>query len=69
MTYKADIEIAQDTNMSKIGEIVSGLGLDEKHVEQYGPYKAKLAIACSRYDRQAGQQTGSGDGHSPHISG
>lgn len=40
MTYKADIEIAQDTNMSKIGEIVSGLGLDEKHVEQYGPYKA-----------------------------
>ena len=42
MPFKTDIEIAQGTTMNKISEIAAGLGVDEKYVEQYGPYKAKI---------------------------
>ncbi len=42
MPFKTDIEIAQETTMHKISEIAAGLGVDEKYVEQYGPYKAKI---------------------------
>ncbi|MEA4971168.1 MAG: formate--tetrahydrofolate ligase [Candidatus Pelethousia sp.] len=42
MPIKTDIEIAQETTMHKISEIAAGLGVDEKYVEQYGPYKAKI---------------------------
>lgn len=42
MSFKTDIEIAQGTTMNKISEIAAGLGVDEKYVEQYGPYKAKI---------------------------
>ncbi len=42
MPFKTDIEIAQETTMNKISEIAAGLGVDEKYVEQYGPYKAKI---------------------------
>ena len=40
--YKTDIEIAQETAMTHIREIAAGLGIDEKYVEQYGNYKAKI---------------------------
>ncbi|MCL2234948.1 MAG: formate--tetrahydrofolate ligase [Defluviitaleaceae bacterium] len=42
MSFKSDIEIAQSANMVKIGEIAQALGLDEKYLEQYGNYKAKI---------------------------
>ncbi len=42
MTYLSDIEIAQQTKMQKITEIAKAAGIDEKYVEQYGNYKAKI---------------------------
>ena len=37
-----DIEIAQAANPLKIGEIAEAAGVDEKYLEQYGNYKAKV---------------------------
>ena len=42
MGYKSDIEIAQETVMSPITEIAEIAGIDEKYLEQYGKYKAKI---------------------------
>lgn len=38
-----DIEIAQSASMKPISEIASELGIDEKYIEQYGHYKAKIS--------------------------
>ena len=45
MTYKTDIEIAQECKLKDIGEIVAAAGIDEKYVERYGRYKAKIDLA------------------------
>lgn len=45
MKYKSDIEIAQACNMKKIAEIAEIAGIDEKYIEQYGKYKAKIDYA------------------------
>ena len=42
MGYKSDIEIAQETVMSPITEVAKTAGIDEKYLEQYGKYKAKI---------------------------
>ena len=42
MEYKTDIEIAQACPMKKITEIAAVAGIDEKYLEQYGNYKAKI---------------------------
>ena len=42
MAYLSDIEIAQSTKMSHIREIAKTAGVDEKYLEQYGNYKAKV---------------------------
>lgn len=42
MGFKSDIEIAQETEMSPITEIAKKLGIDDKYLEQYGKYKAKI---------------------------
>ena len=42
MGYLSDIEIAQQAKMQKITEIAKVAGIDEKYVEQYGNYKAKI---------------------------
>lgn len=42
MTYKTDIEIAQENTPRKVTEIASELGIDEKYIEQYGRFKAKI---------------------------
>ena len=42
MGYKTDIEIAQETTMAPITEIAEKAGIDEKYLEQYGKYKAKI---------------------------
>ncbi len=39
---KTDIEIAQECQMKKITEIAETAGIDEKYLEQYGNYKAKI---------------------------
>jgi formate--tetrahydrofolate ligase len=40
-----DIEIAQSCEMKPIGQIASAAGIDEKYVEPYGRYKAKVDYA------------------------
>lgn len=42
MSYKSDIEIAQENKMLPIGEIAKVAGIDQKYVELYGNYKAKV---------------------------
>ena len=42
MEFKTDIQIAQETEMLPISEIAKAAGIDEKYLEQYGKYKAKV---------------------------
>lgn len=42
MQYKSDIEIAQGAAMRPITEIAQTAHVDEKYIEQYGRYKAKI---------------------------
>ena len=42
MAYLSDIEIAQSCQMKHIREIAKTAGVDEKYLELYGNYKAKV---------------------------
>ena len=42
MSYKSDIEIAHALTPRHIREIAKTAGVDEKYLEQYGNYKAKI---------------------------
>ena len=42
MEFKTDIQIAQECKMQKITEIAKVAGVDEKYLELYGNYKAKI---------------------------
>lgn len=42
MEFKSDIQIAQESEMKNIREIAEAAGLDEKYIELYGNYKAKV---------------------------
>lgn len=42
MAYLSDIEIAQACKMKPITEIAANAGIDERYLEPYGRYKAKL---------------------------
>ena len=42
MTFKSDIDIAQACKMQNITEIAKLAGIDEKYLELYGNYKAKV---------------------------
>ncbi len=41
---KSDIEIAQAARLRPIGEIAAHAGIDERYIEQYGRYKAKVGL-------------------------
>lgn len=45
MGYKTDIEIAQEAKPKHILEIAKTAHLDEKYIEQYGNYKAKIDLS------------------------
>ncbi len=45
MAYLSDIEIAQRCEMRPIDEIAKTAGIDEKYIEHYGKYKAKIDLA------------------------
>jgi formate--tetrahydrofolate ligase len=45
MAYLSDIEIAQRCEMRPIDEIAKAAGIDEKYIEHYGKYKAKVDLA------------------------
>ena len=54
--YKTDIEIAQETQMLPITEIAKTAGVDEKYLEQYGKYKAKVDYnILNEVDRKDGK--------------
>lgn len=42
VSMKSDIEIAQNVDMKNIGEVAGTLGIDRRHVEFYGNFKAKI---------------------------
>ena len=56
MAYLSDIEIAQMTPMKPITEIAARAEIDDKYIEQYGRYKAKVDYALLREsDRRPGK--------------
>ena len=52
MQYKSDIEIAQGATMRPITEIAKTAHVDEKYIEQYGRYKAKIDPALLKETRR-----------------
>ena len=48
MEYKTDIMIAQECRKQPIREIAAKAGIDEKYLEQYGNYKAKIDLSLLR---------------------
>ncbi len=56
MAYKTDIEIAQECVMRPITEIAAVAHVDEKYLEQYGKYKAKIdPMLLKETDRKDGK--------------
>ena len=56
MSYLSDIEIAQQCEMQKITEIAQKAHVDEKYIEQYGRWKAKVDPALLKEtDRKDGK--------------
>lgn len=55
MQYKSDIEIAQACALRPIGEIAATAGVDEKYLETYGRFKAKVDPAILKEDRKEGK--------------
>ena len=57
MTVKSDIEIAQANEPMEIAAVAQAAGIDEKYVELYGRYKAKIDynILQERKDRPDGK--------------
>ena len=51
MGYLSDIEIAQGCKMRPISEIAQSAGIDEKYVEQYGRYKAKIDLSILKENK------------------
>ena len=54
---KSDIQIAQETEMSLITDVAKEAGIDEKYLEHYGKYKAKIdyGFLADRKDRKNGK--------------
>lgn len=55
MEFKTDIEIAQACEMLPITEIAKRAHVDEKYLEQYGKYKAKIDPALLNEERENGK--------------
>ncbi len=56
MAYLSDIEIAQGCQMQPITEIAKKAKVDEKYIEQYGKYKAKIDLSLlNDTDRKDGK--------------
>ena len=56
MAQLSDIEIAQRCQMKPIVEIAAKAGIDEKHLSQYGRYKAKVdPVLLKETERQDGK--------------
>ena len=51
MSYKTDLEIAQEAKLSHINNIAKKLNIDEDELELYGKYKAKLPLSLIDDDK------------------
>ena len=47
-----DIEIAQSVQMKPITDIAKSAGIDEKYLEQYGKYKAKVDLSLLKESKK-----------------
>ena len=52
MSYLSDIEIAHRCKMQPISEITEAAGIDEKYVELYGRYKAKIDLSIMKENKR-----------------
>lgn len=52
MNYKSDIEIAQECRKKPITEIADAANIDDKYLEQYGHFKAKVDYALLKDKEQ-----------------
>ena len=52
MSYLSDIEIAHRCKMQPISEIAESAGIDEKYVELYGRYKAKIDLSIMKENKR-----------------
>ncbi len=52
MVYKSDIEIAQSVVPKNIREIANTVGIEDKYVEQYGNYKAKIDLSLLKESKR-----------------
>ena len=50
--YKSDIEIAQSVQMKNIKDIAATAGIEEKYLEQYGNYKAKIDLSLLKENQK-----------------
>ena len=55
MSYLTDIEIAQNCKMQPITEIAKKAGVDEKYLEPYGWYKAKIDLSYLKEAKKNGK--------------
>jgi len=62
MGFKSDIEIAQECTMEPITKIAEKAGIDDKYLEQYGKYKAKIDYNLLRQKRRKADP---GNSHQP----
>ena len=66
MSFKSDIEIAQETTMQPITEVAKTAGIDEKYLEQYGKYKAKVDYSILKEETHTQGKLDPGHRHQPH---
>ena len=55
MAFLSDIEIAQACQMKHIRDIAKRANVDERYIEQYGNYKAKVDLSLLDEDRKDGK--------------
>ncbi len=56
MSFKSDIEIAQEAILQPIDDIAQKAGISEKYLEHYGRYKAKVSLdALADTEKQRGK--------------
>ncbi len=52
---KSDIQISQETNLENITEIAKKINIDEKYLELYGKYKAKINLDILKENKAKGK--------------
>ena len=55
MAFLSDIEIAQNCEMEHIGKVAARAHVDEKYLDYYGRYKAKIDLDLLKEDRPDGK--------------